>query len=105
MQSIMFMRCLISFDHTLQAQLQQQLAEYTAADWEGYKVMQLKIQALVSHQHSGLGQDISQCLSAVCLSVCLSVSLSLCLSVCLSACVCLCLRLTANAMIKAAIAK
>ena len=32
----------------LQAELQMQLAEYTAADWEGYKVMQLKIQALVS---------------------------------------------------------
>ncbi|KAL3130926.1 hypothetical protein ABBQ38_000251 [Trebouxia sp. C0009 RCD-2024] len=32
---------------TLQADLQQQLAEYTAADWEGYRVMQLKIQALV----------------------------------------------------------
>ena len=31
----------------VQAELQLQLAEYTAADWEGYKVMQLKIQALV----------------------------------------------------------
>ncbi|KAL0018230.1 hypothetical protein WJX79_009392, partial [Trebouxia sp. C0005] len=29
------------------AELKQQLAEYTAADWEGYRVMQLKIQALV----------------------------------------------------------
>ena len=34
----------------MQAELQQQLAEYTAADWEGYRVMQLKIQALVSYQ-------------------------------------------------------
>ncbi|KAL0047749.1 hypothetical protein WJX82_010930, partial [Trebouxia sp. C0006] len=32
---------------SLQAELKQQLAEYTAADWEGYRVMQLKIQALV----------------------------------------------------------
>ena len=32
----------------LQGELQQQLAEYTAADWEGYRVMQLKVQALVS---------------------------------------------------------
>ena len=32
----------------MQTELQMQLAEYTAADWEGYKVMQLKIQALVS---------------------------------------------------------
>ena len=32
----------------MQAELQQQLAEYTAADWEGYRVMQLKVQALVS---------------------------------------------------------
>ena len=32
----------------VQAELKQQLAEYTAADWEGYRVMQLKIQALVS---------------------------------------------------------
>ena len=32
----------------VQAELKQQLAEYTAADWEGYRVMQLKIQALVN---------------------------------------------------------
>lgn len=34
----------------LQAQLQQQLAEYVSANWEGYRVMQLKIQALVRLQ-------------------------------------------------------
>lgn len=43
--------CLVSNSITLlivQAELKQQLAEYTAADWEGYRVMQLKIQALVN---------------------------------------------------------
>ena len=38
----------LSLDLDLQADLQQQLAEYTAADWEGFRVMQLKVQALVS---------------------------------------------------------
>ena len=33
----------------LQTELRHQLAEYTAADWEGYRVMQLKVQALVKH--------------------------------------------------------
>ena len=43
--------CPVSNSITLlivQAELRQQLAEYTAADWEGYRVMQLKIQALVN---------------------------------------------------------
>lgn len=32
----------------LQGQLRQQLAEYASANWEGYHVMQLKMQALVT---------------------------------------------------------
>ena len=32
----------------LQAELQQQLADCTSANWEGFHIMQLKIQALVS---------------------------------------------------------
>ena len=36
--------------YLLQGQLRQQLAEYAAANWEGYRVMQLKIQALVMLQ-------------------------------------------------------
>ena len=35
----------------MQFQLQQQRAEFAAADWEGYRVMQLKIQALVIFCH------------------------------------------------------
>lgn len=45
------MRCPVHDSRILllvQAELKQQLAEYTAADWEGYRVMQLKIQALVN---------------------------------------------------------
>ena len=32
----------------LQAELQQQLADCTSTNWEGFHIMQLKVQALVS---------------------------------------------------------